>query len=399
MESKNVKVIDGNNIDRDANIICSFDVDGSDYVTYWIERDAEENDNIFVSKLIKNIDGTSSMINIDDALEKEKISGLIRELIKYAVDNNADKLNDASLTLPSGKTIKFGTVLFNKEQNIDVQKTYITTVKKSVTKVSVDFYDFKVENENKESIVHPVVEPIVEPVLPDVVPVDTTISMVEAPVVEPIVVPEQTVTPVVSETPVVEPVKVETPIEPVVSPSVTPVVPVVEVAEPVIPNQIPEETVQTPTVVEPVMPVIEEAKTNILGVTEEPKEIKVEPVVLPVQKPEVATAPEPVPTPVNTSSKLVFDASKETNLNQALGEASNESQIPVENIEPVRDFGVDEPVTNPVLNVPESGASIVQENEKMGFANNKFFMVIAIAFFMASCIFLGYEVFKFFQLR
>ena len=34
---------------------------------------------------------------------------------------------------------------------------------------------------------------------------------------------------------------------------------------------------------------------------------------------------------------------------------------------------------------------------KSGFANNKFFMVIAIMFFVASCVFLGYEVFNYFQ--
>ena len=35
---------------------------------------------------------------------------------------------------------------------------------------------------------------------------------------------------------------------------------------------------------------------------------------------------------------------------------------------------------------------------KAGFANSKFFMVVAVAFFLASCIFLGYEVFSYFQL-
>ena len=29
MESKNVKIIDEHNIDRDANVICSFKVDGN----------------------------------------------------------------------------------------------------------------------------------------------------------------------------------------------------------------------------------------------------------------------------------------------------------------------------------------------------------------------------------
>ena len=65
MKNKNVKVIDEHGIDRKASVVFSVDVDGSDYVVYWIERDTD-NDNIFVSKLIKNIDGTSNMMNIED---------------------------------------------------------------------------------------------------------------------------------------------------------------------------------------------------------------------------------------------------------------------------------------------------------------------------------------------
>ena len=62
MESKNVKVIDEHSIDRDAYVVCGINVDNIDYVLYSIERDGE-NDNLFISKIIKNIDGTSNMIN------------------------------------------------------------------------------------------------------------------------------------------------------------------------------------------------------------------------------------------------------------------------------------------------------------------------------------------------
>ena len=52
MESKNVKVIDEHNIDRDANIVCAFNVDSNDYVLYWIERDEE---NLEISVLEENL--------------------------------------------------------------------------------------------------------------------------------------------------------------------------------------------------------------------------------------------------------------------------------------------------------------------------------------------------------
>jgi len=58
MNYRNIKVVDEHSIDRNANIMFAFDLEGSEYVTYWIERD-EDNGNIFVSKVIKNLDGHS----------------------------------------------------------------------------------------------------------------------------------------------------------------------------------------------------------------------------------------------------------------------------------------------------------------------------------------------------
>ena len=104
MKNKNVKVIDEHGIDRKASVVFSVDVDGSDYVVYWIERDTD-NDNIFVSKLIKNIDGTSNMMNIEDSMEKGKISDIVKELIKYSIDNESNKLTNKTVTLPSGKVV------------------------------------------------------------------------------------------------------------------------------------------------------------------------------------------------------------------------------------------------------------------------------------------------------
>ena len=38
-ERKNVKVIDGNGVERDASVMCGIDLVGSDYVVYSIKRD------------------------------------------------------------------------------------------------------------------------------------------------------------------------------------------------------------------------------------------------------------------------------------------------------------------------------------------------------------------------
>ena len=115
---------------------------------------------------------------------------------------------------------------------------------------------------------------------------------------------------------------------------------------------------------------------------------------------------EPAPV-VETAQPLVFNATKETNLNAALGEVANSTTIPVENIQPVREFGVEtpaaimpEPVVTPQPAVVGQTpvAPVAEIKPTAGFANSRFFMVVAVAFFLASCIFLGYEVYNYFQL-
>lgn len=387
MKNRNVKVIDEHNIDRNANVMFALELDGSEYVVYWIERDQDSN-NVFVSKVLKNIDGTYNMLNIDDADKKKDVSEIVKVLITNAVSDQSDKLVGTTTTLSNGKVVKFTDVSFNKEQNINVSKTYITTVKKEVTKVAENYYDVIVE-ETKVADVLPSVSPVAEPVVdifPQVVtPIVETPVMVSTPepVVTPtpvVVAPESVVAPVAPS--VVEPITVQTPI---VEPT-----PIVVTPTPV--------SVQEPTVGLPQMPVT--------ASTEASPEINV---VTPVVEPAVV-----VPTPVVTASvaepvvtevqPLVFNASSETNLNAALGEVANSTAIPVENIQPVREFGVDAPIAQPSVqpSVITPQPAVMNDNNvntgKAGFANSKFFMVVAIAFFLASCIFLGYEVYNYFQL-
>lgn len=409
MESRNIKVIDEHSIDRNANLICAIDVDGSDYVIYWIERDSE-NDNIFISKILKNIDGTSSMVNIDDASEKEKMSEVVKEIVKYSIDNGESKLSNPTVNLPSGRTVNVVSVLFNKEQNINVQKTYVTTVKKAVTKVSEEYYNIVFEEPkivDSAPIFETVSNPVVEPVKEEIPTIEAPVAPVVPPVVEPI--PAAPVEPPV--TPVIEPQM--GPWEMPSVPASEPAAPVSEVtpADSVLPTDTlsasTEPLVSENTAVPPIFdlePNVEPIAPAVPPVVEPVKEITPEPIVPPVVPTEpVAPAPvEVAPTPsASSASPLVFDATGESNLNKALGEVSSESAIPVEQIQPVREFGVDEPVVSeqPVQTAQPTDAAVQTPSmpTKAGFANNKFFMVIAIAFFMASCVFLGYEVFNYFQ--
>jgi len=364
MESKNIKIVDEHGIDRVANVIFSIDISGSDYIVYAIERDSE-NDNIFVSKLIKNIDGTSNMMNIEDSMEKDTVSSTVKQLTLDAVNSKDDVLPSTEVTLSDGKIVKFITSLINKEQSINVQKTYIATVKKTVTKVSMDYYNIKVE-----PIVSEINSVVSEPV--NIFPIED-----DKPVsVEPSVSVKEEVVPVV------ENVEVKIPSQEVLQSnfSVEPVSSVSELKiEPII-----------PTVLEPVPEVVEEkvsivsepANSAVILPTEDNKNL----LDLDTQKPSVEEKKV-------GGNKLVFDASKESNLNSVLGEISYDNAIPVENVEPVREFGVEDSE----VNVSSEPVNLTSKS-KAGFANNKFFMVIAIGFFVAACIFLGYEAFRFFKL-
>ena len=409
MNSKNVKVVDEHNIDRNANVMFAFDLEGSEYVSYWIERD-EENSNIFVSKIIKNLDNTFNMLDIEDSSEKSRLNEIIKALITNAVESQADKLVGESVTI-SGKTVKFMAVSFNKEQRMNIPKTYITTVKKEVTRVAEKYYfvEVKVEQPKVEEI-FPTVTPVVEPV-------KEIFPEVPAPVVEsqpaPVVVESITVStpePVVVETPVLSVPTVEVPkvetndnfvafgtestvVEPKVEPQVLPAAPVVEPVKevtPVVPTPV-VESQPTPVVAEPV-------------VVSAPVEVPAEPVNV-AEPVLVVPTPEPVASNNEVNQPLVFNASKETNLNAALGEVASSTTIPVDNIQSVREFGVEESVGE--ASATAGSAPVVQQtapidpniaSKKGGFADSKFFMVVAIAFFLASCVFLGYEVFNYFQL-
>ena len=420
-ERKNVKVVDEHGIDRVANIICSVDIDGTDYVLYFIKRD-EENDNLFISKLIKNNDATFNMVNIEDSMEKGKLVEIVKELIKYSVDTELDKTT-GSVTLADGKVVTISNVLFNKEQNINVSKTYVTTVKRAVTKVSDKFYSV-------DSVVPstPVIEavpevpvntvgvsevsstemPSFEATMPDV---PVTPSVVEESKSSELVLPDSIAIDETKQEPVAEAVPVaETPAVIEQIPAVPSVPEVPSVVEPISATPVVPEA---PAVVEPILPVtpsVPEAPVAVESISAAPAVPEAPVVVEPVlsSTPSVPEAPSAVETtPVAVSSApdtLIFDGSKETNLNVALGEASNEASVSVPNVEPIREFGQDEPVTAPVVNV-ETPVSAVSEpattdstTSSAGFANNKFFMVIAITFFLAACVFLGYEVVRYFQI-
>ena len=95
------------------------------------------------------------------------------------------------------------------------------------------------------------------------------------------------------------------------------------------------------------------------------------------------------PRSLGNQEPVVFDASKENNLLNALSdktiEASNKAMLlNNESLNNVRDFGGEPAKVNYQPNV-----------RKAGFVNSKLLTVVSILFFLASCGFLVYEIFNF----
>lgn len=322
----------------------------------------------------------------------------------------------AKVVLTDGTNVEISSVLLNKEQNINVSKTYVTTVKKAVTKVSSEFYKIE-DNKNTSVEQTPVME--VAPEIPnnnisevkeekeisELTNEEIMNSFVEQPKVEePVVSPEPvTVTePVIEEVKPVEPVaEVVSEVKPVVEPKV-----VEEKIEPVIaPTVLPVSELQpVNSVVEPTPQVESGPEVTPTPIIPTTSAIPVSPAT--VQEPVNETVPTEVKPLVASSSanndadKFVFDASKETNLNIVLGEVTSDNAVKVEDASPLREFGQSDvaPVANTEAQTLESAPKAKTLTKSKGFANNKFITVIAVLFFIAACVFLGYEIYNYFQI-
>lgn len=168
--------------------------------------------------------------------------------------------------------------------------------------------------------------------------------------------------------------------------------------EPVVPTPMPAEQPQpAPT------PSAEEPFFNTMRINLPTEEIPNNPVSEPaISSQPTVEAPNPftsinveteLPTvePVSLASQepVVFDASHESNLLNALSdknvEASNKAMLLNDNsLNNVRDFGEEPVKVNYQPNV-----------KKAGFVNSKLLTVISVLFFLASCGFLVYEIFNF----
>ena len=78
---KKFKIMDEQNIEREANLITIFENEGKEYAIYSIDRDMETV-NIFVSRVEKDQSGNDVLKDIETPEEKQKIDNIVKELIK-----------------------------------------------------------------------------------------------------------------------------------------------------------------------------------------------------------------------------------------------------------------------------------------------------------------------------
>lgn len=79
-EKETFTILDENNNEVEAEILTIIEVNNQEYVIYSTSANADE-DNVFVSKIIKNEDGSEDIVPITDENERDEIHKIVEELI------------------------------------------------------------------------------------------------------------------------------------------------------------------------------------------------------------------------------------------------------------------------------------------------------------------------------
>lgn len=126
---------ENNNIKMMALIICTFTYGDIPYCLYSIERDKEE-DNIFVSKIVKNSLGNTLDSNIKED-EKEALENVIASFLNR---NSLENLKEQGFELTNLK--------LNGINKFNEKKCYVTTYKKVFLKECMLNYHLEIPNNN-----------------------------------------------------------------------------------------------------------------------------------------------------------------------------------------------------------------------------------------------------------
>lgn len=71
---------DENGLQYNANLLTILKIDGIEYAVYDIDSDSENVD-VYVSRIVKDLNGNDILEDIDDKIEKKKVFGIVNKMI------------------------------------------------------------------------------------------------------------------------------------------------------------------------------------------------------------------------------------------------------------------------------------------------------------------------------
>lgn len=131
--------VDGN-IKFMATIITGINYGNELYVLYSIKRD-NENDNLFISKVVKNSYGYVMDNNFSSG-EKEAMDNVVASILNK---DSFDKLKESGITFVKD-------IVLDDINRFSVSNCYVTTFNKILIDECISFYKFKV-SDNKNTVV------------------------------------------------------------------------------------------------------------------------------------------------------------------------------------------------------------------------------------------------------
>lgn len=185
--NKNFILFDkNNNVQRTATAVVKFNFEGKDYLIYSVEEN-EQNDQIFVSRIVLNSEGKTFIDNILPD-EKGKINNIVYNIV-ILVPSEAQK-GATFETLSSDLRNKYFTEISLFSSVMDVQEYFnecsVAITSKILVDTAIKFYE---ENLNKNLVE-------VDSVPTWTSPVEVTAPVPSAPVNEEIKTPEPVIVPV-----------------------------------------------------------------------------------------------------------------------------------------------------------------------------------------------------------
>ncbi len=78
---ENFVMLDESGKERNARILNVMEIDGSEYLVYSLMVD-EENESVYVKKIIRDAMGEEQLYSIDNEDEREKVFSVVREQLE-----------------------------------------------------------------------------------------------------------------------------------------------------------------------------------------------------------------------------------------------------------------------------------------------------------------------------